>query len=160
MFARRLSIKAGSSIAKVFPSGVSTSTINSAGQPRSDLCQRKFLRFTQVDWPRGFLRISETRTVSNHLALIASGEKRKSLWTRRTFESKKAIAINSCVAGEHFIHLFSAHTFDRITPKAFHCSDGTRFIACSIVSVRSQPGRRSLALPILERDQLLALAVT
>src|SRR2546428_3188670 len=85
--------------------------------------RRQFLRISQISGARCFVRIAEAGPVSNHLTLFAAGEKRKAFSTGRTLESKKAIAINSCVAGEHFSQLLSAHTFDRITPKAFHCSD-------------------------------------
>jgi hypothetical protein len=59
------------------------------------------------------------------LTLIASGEKRKSFWTGRTFESKKPVAVNSRVASEDLVQLFAAHALDRIAPKAFDFSDDT-----------------------------------
>src|SRR5207237_10909216 len=86
-----------------------------------------------------FFGVSELRLVSQHLAVVWSGEKRKSLWTGRTGESKKAVAVNSGVAGEHLVQLFAAHTFHRITPKAFHCSDDGH------KGSRSPPRLRSLA---------------
>src|SRR5437899_5000729 len=85
--------------------------------------RRQTFRISQINRARRFVRIAEARPVSNHLTLLAAGKKRKAFSTGRTLESKKAIAVNSCVAGEHFSQLLSAHTFDRITPKAFHCSD-------------------------------------
>src|SRR2546429_9992556 len=92
----------------------------------------QFLRLRQISGTRGLVRMTKPRPVSQHLALVASGEKRKSFWTGRTAESKDAVAVNSGVAGEHFIQLFAAHAFDRITPKAFHCSDGVHFLALTV----------------------------
>src|SRR5207248_9180021 len=53
-------------------------------------------------------------------------------WARSAFKSKKAIAIHSSVAGEQFAQLLSAHTFDRITPKAFYCSNGTHLLPAQL----------------------------
>jgi predicted enzyme related to lactoylglutathione lyase len=69
--------------------------------------------------------MAEARLVLNHAALLASGEIRKALWASRALESKKAIAVNSGIACEHFVHLLAAHAFHRITPKAFYFSDDT-----------------------------------
>src|SRR5207244_7673044 len=79
--------------------------------------------FVRIDWSRGFFRIAKARTVTNQLALIPSGKKRKALWIGRTGESKKAVAVNSGVTGEQFVQFLAAHAFDRITPETFDCSD-------------------------------------
>ena len=101
--------------------------------------RREAVSLHLVDRPCCFFGVSEPRLVSQHLALLASGEKGKSFWTGRTGESKKAVAVNSGVAGEHLVQLFAAHTFHRITPKAFHCSDDGH------KGSRSPPRLRSLA---------------
>src|SRR6266446_5066971 len=66
---------------------------------------RQFLRFGPVDRLRGFLRIAKVRPISNHLALVASGKKWKSLWTGRTLEGEKAIAVNASITREDFVQL-------------------------------------------------------
>src|SRR6266849_9104685 len=67
--------------------------------------------------------MTESSPIPYHLALFPSGQIGKSLWTGRTFEGKKAIAVDSRVPREHLVQLLAAHAFYRITPKAFHCSD-------------------------------------
>src|SRR6266536_3306064 len=67
--------------------------------------------------------MTESRPISQHLALFPSGQVWKSLWTGRTLEGKKAITVDSRVPREHLVQLLAAHAFDRIAPKAFHCSD-------------------------------------
>ena len=120
--ARSISIKAGSSIARLSPSGVSTSTTNSVR-----LARRGFAPLlsasTQIDRPRRFVGVTKARTILEKLSLLASCEIRKSLGTRRTSESEDAIAINSRITCKCFVQLFAAHAFDRITPKALDLSD-------------------------------------
>src|SRR6266700_3169805 len=67
--------------------------------------------------------MTESRAISQHLALFPSGQVWKSLWTGRTLEGKKAITVDSRVPREHLVQLLAAHTFHRVAPKAFHCSD-------------------------------------
>jgi hypothetical protein len=104
-----------------------------------------FFSVAQVDRSCRFLRISEARAVTNHLTLIATGEEREAVRVRRTCESEEAIAINSRVTDEHFIQLFAAHAFDRITPKAFHfsndahCSILPRKTTATVKSIRDSP---------------------
>src|SRR5882762_6518994 len=82
-----------------------------------------FCSFAHVDRSRCFLRTSEARAITNHLTLIAAGEKRETFRVSRSFKSEKAIAVNSRVAGKHFFQFFAAHAFDRIAPKAFDFAD-------------------------------------
>src|SRR5436190_11378980 len=121
-----------------------------------------FFSVAQVDRSRRFLRISEARAVTNHLTLIATGEKREAVRVRRTRESEEAIAINSRVTDEHFIQVFAAHAFDRITPKAFHfsndahCSILPRKTTATVKSIRDSPeslSRRSQLLDCQLRPQ-------
>src|SRR5438045_7298194 len=92
--------------------------------------------FAHVNRSCRFLRISEARPVTNHLALVTSGEKWKAFWSGRTRKCKKTIAVNSRVTGEQFIQLFTPHAFDWITPEAFHCSNHAHYLSgCCAVSV-------------------------
>src|SRR5436309_2004497 len=82
-------------------------------------------RLGQIDRTGSLVRVTESRPISQHLALFPSGQVRKRLWTGGTFEGEKAIPVNSRVSGEHFLQLFTTHAFDRVAPKAFHGSDRT-----------------------------------
>src|SRR6266705_6588130 len=93
------------------------------GRIRRDGIGSRTFSFGQINWSRRLLRISEARAVTNHLTLVASGKERKSFWTERTRKSENAVTVNSGIAGEDLVQLFSAHAFDRITPKASHCPD-------------------------------------
>src|SRR5207237_7973822 len=77
----------------------------------------------QFAWARGLFWISELRPVANHLALVAAGEKGKSLTVGRTFECKKSVTVDSGKASENFVQLFASHTLDRIPPNAFDRAD-------------------------------------
>ena len=74
--------------------------------------------FDQIDRPGCSLRVTPAWPIAQHLALVASGEKRKAPGVGRALEGEKAIAIHAAVADEELIALFAAHAFDRITPKA------------------------------------------
>src|ERR1043166_960947 len=81
------------------------------------------LRFSQIARLGGFFRMTEARTILDHLAFIASGEKRESFPIGGTFKSKKTITINTCITDEELAQFLAAHAFDWITPKAFDCSN-------------------------------------
>src|SRR5205807_7595244 len=86
---------------------------------------RHAFRLGQINRAGGFVWVTESRPISQHLALFPSGQEWKTFRTGRTLEGKKAIAVNSRVPREHLVQLLAAHAFDRITPKAFHSSDDT-----------------------------------
>src|SRR5437764_2188229 len=126
------------------------------------------LRFSQIDRPRRLIRVAKSRSISQHLALFSPGEVGKSFWTGRTLESEKTVAVNARVSREHLVELLAAHTFDRITPKAFHCCDDTHsnwiFLAPNherALKRRSNSinkGERSMAKGASTGDSVVAIA--
>src|SRR5207237_10428866 len=79
--------------------------------------RREAVSLHLIDRPCRFFGVSEPPLVSQHLALLASGEKGKSFWTGRTGESKKAVAVNSGVAGEDLAQPVRHSAVQRMTPK-------------------------------------------
>src|SRR5207237_9480167 len=55
------------------------------------------LRFGQIDRPRRLVRLTKSRTISEHLTLFPSDEVGKCFWTGRTLKSKETVAVNSRV---------------------------------------------------------------
>src|SRR5882724_2322108 len=67
--------------------------------------RRQALRLLQINRTGGLVRITEPRLISQHPALLPSGEIGESLWTGRTRESKETVAVNSRVARKHLVQL-------------------------------------------------------